>query len=345
VKYKTSQLPFELLYLALLTQDGVKPLSRWEGCFGNEEIDMLRTMGLRIRIVTRRTLLKTENKELIFSKKNRLLGKYRKIFDGKSLSIPPSLVRLEGAFFGYPECCVEEFIKNPYATNTVTPTDQRILFHQACRDCEKTPLFLPSYRSAHNRTNDILAGLEPLPLATISPCRFRRPATRGLLTAASLVILASGCHSPSGTSNNGMVDPDVHWLPVEEDGDNDGLNDTLEHYFEHVEPCRIDTDGNGIPDGRQLAQEMHFQVVNLGTEEIDTGPFRRDFYAYGMICCPACGEMVNMGYCEVVNFRRGLCITIPYLALHYIAHGSFIYEQNAREDRISPVELSRALEW
>jgi len=47
--------------------------------------------------------------------------------------------------------------------------------------------------------------------------------------------------------------------------------------------------------------------------------------AYGFYNCPICGEAVNMGYVTVHNPMHVLEIDIPYMALHFMEHGSFSY--------------------
>ena len=56
----------------------------------------------------------------------------------------------EGFLFGYPPCCVNEYIRHPYTQNGFTTEQQKILFHWACKNCEVTPFILPVYQNTHN---------------------------------------------------------------------------------------------------------------------------------------------------------------------------------------------------
>jgi len=44
---------FELAYLAMLTREGLKPLSRWEKPLGERDLDALQQMGLQTRLLRR----------------------------------------------------------------------------------------------------------------------------------------------------------------------------------------------------------------------------------------------------------------------------------------------------
>ena len=62
-----SSLPFELAYLALLTRQGIKRLSRWEHGLSAEETDLLRQAGLIVEPLERRTLFGKSVAQTVFS--------------------------------------------------------------------------------------------------------------------------------------------------------------------------------------------------------------------------------------------------------------------------------------
>ena len=62
-----SRLEFQLAYLVMLTRRGLKPLSRWEGCLDDEAVELIRSSGLVLDTVTRRTRLGRKSVETIFA--------------------------------------------------------------------------------------------------------------------------------------------------------------------------------------------------------------------------------------------------------------------------------------
>lgn len=149
------QIDFELAYLALLTYQGIKPLSRWEKPLENKELEVFEAMDLQIKQVTRTVKTGQEIKENIFSKSRSYLDLYSQRFENKPIEKSPDTQRFEGFLFGYPPCCIEKYILRPYAANNLDEKDQKILFHWACGDCQITPFLLFSYR----KTLEILENL------------------------------------------------------------------------------------------------------------------------------------------------------------------------------------------
>lgn len=140
---------FELAYLALLTCEGIKPLSRWEKHLDDSGLETLREMGLFTKQVRRTTGTGNEVVEIIFSRTPAYIQLYERRFDGRPIDKSAETQLFEGFLFGYPPCCVNQFIKHPYAPNGLNPQEQEILFHWACKDCIITPLLIRSYGSAH----------------------------------------------------------------------------------------------------------------------------------------------------------------------------------------------------
>jgi len=60
-------LEFELAYLALLTRDGLKPLSRWEKPFDRSAEEALHALDLKTRVVKRTVRTGQRTRELLSS--------------------------------------------------------------------------------------------------------------------------------------------------------------------------------------------------------------------------------------------------------------------------------------
>jgi hypothetical protein len=139
------KLGFDLAYLSLLTKAGLKPLSRWEKEFGPETEELLHDLGLKTRTVWRTVRSGKRIRELLFSNSRHCLELYASRFDGTPVDRSPMNRRIEGLLFGYPSCCVENYIAKGYAKNSLRRSEQSILFHWACPNCAITPLLLPYY--------------------------------------------------------------------------------------------------------------------------------------------------------------------------------------------------------
>lgn len=138
---------FELAYLALLAREGLKPMSRWERPPTGHERDLLARMGL-VTSEARRTV-KTGRQvvETLFALSPGYLGAYERRFADRPIDKSPETIRLEGFLFGYPPCCVERYLEQPYAPNDQPDEVRTLLFHWPCRDCRITPLLLPAYQA------------------------------------------------------------------------------------------------------------------------------------------------------------------------------------------------------
>ncbi len=140
------QIDFELAYLALLTREGLKPLSRWEKPLDNEEINSLEKMNLLTKRITRLVQSGNEADEIIFSRNQVYIDLYAKRFENTNIDKSPETQRFEGFLFGYPPCCIEKYILKPYAANNLDEKDRNILFHWACNNCTITQFLLNSYK-------------------------------------------------------------------------------------------------------------------------------------------------------------------------------------------------------
>jgi hypothetical protein len=147
----------ELAYLALLTARSVKPLSRWEKNLPAAAETALISLGLQVRSIPRR-VEQGRITEVVFSRSVELTECYTSGFSNQPVRKTPDVARVEGSLFGYPGCCVEAFVDEPYRPNGLPESDQRILFHWACPNCAVTPLILPHYRWAHGVIEELSPG-------------------------------------------------------------------------------------------------------------------------------------------------------------------------------------------
>ena len=158
------EIDFELAYLALLTYEGLKPLSRWEKPLDQNSIELLSRMdmvtkqirrkvktGLPPRLSSRDEAAGDEVIETIFSRPPAYIELYEQRFANTPVDKSAETQRIEGFLFGYPPCCVEQYIIKPYAPNNLTDSQQKILFHWACNNCTITPLLLPAYEKIYNQ--------------------------------------------------------------------------------------------------------------------------------------------------------------------------------------------------
>jgi len=148
------EIDFELAYLALLTCEGLKPLSRWEKPLDNHGLKLLQRMGLLTKQILRTVETGKEIVETIFSRLPGYIQLYEQRFANTPINKSAQTQRFEGFLFGYPACCVDQYIRQPYAANGLPADQQEILFHWACKDCKITPVLLPAYKSVYNSLID-----------------------------------------------------------------------------------------------------------------------------------------------------------------------------------------------
>jgi len=144
------EIDFELAYLALLTCQGLKPLSRWEKPLDDKGLGLLQQLGLLTRQIHRTVKTGREVIETIFSMGAGYIEVYERRFGDTPIDKSAATVRFEGFLFGFPPCCVDEYIQHPYVKNSLDSEQQKILFHWACKDCKITPMLLPAYESVYN---------------------------------------------------------------------------------------------------------------------------------------------------------------------------------------------------
>jgi hypothetical protein len=144
------EIDFELAYLAILTHEGLKPMSRWEKTLAEGDLELLRQIGLLTKQIDRTVKTGKEVIETIFSRAPIYMQLYEQAFGNTPIDKSARTQLFEGFLFGYPSCCVNQYIRKPYAPNNLAEQQQKILFHWACRDCKITPLLLPAYKMIHD---------------------------------------------------------------------------------------------------------------------------------------------------------------------------------------------------
>lgn len=332
------RLDFELAYLASLTRAGLKPLSRWEREFSPSVREALEALGLRTRVLTRSVRSGKRVQELLFSSSEDLLTAYARRFNQQPIDPVPANTRWEGLMFGYPACCVESFIAQGYAPNQLRRHDQRLLFHWACPHCRITPLLLPAYRRAFRECRQARRGRVSHALRSLAPGPI---AARLSLLAALAAGLSLGTGSGLAQTRNA---PDPHWLPLPawEDPDADLLT-TAEETVLGRNPAEPDENGNGHPDGADLAWALALAMDGLPTQPAPDQPYVQHFMANGLEYCQICGAVTNMGFMQITNPLENQSVAVPYVAQHFLQHGSFQYAGTEHSGRLSPPLLQTVL--
>jgi len=329
---RLKSIEFDLLYLALLTKRQVKPLSRWEKKFGPGEIKALKSLGLKSRSIERRLESGRRIEELVFSKSDEPIEAYADAFERRRVDNSFDTALLEGKLFGYPECCVKSFATHGYLPNELASQDQEILFYWACPNCKVTPGLLPRYRSVHEEAKRLQLEYHTKKVS--------RRQIAGLVTCVGLAscFLLTGC---GHKSTNPKLEPDVHWIALEKDADQDYLKDEWEGHF-RLNPSKRDTDRDGVPDGPQLAKSM-WDTIQNSPDSLDWVEVKSR-HMYGLYTCSKCGKTVNMGYVEITNLQTNASICVDILALHFMEHGSFAYEaKEGITGVVNPIELDSVL--
>ncbi|MCK4330584.1 T9SS type A sorting domain-containing protein [candidate division WOR-3 bacterium] len=325
MKNPLSKLDFQLAYLALLTKQQVKPLSRWEKGIpiNSRDSNILKRYGLKVENVERKLLNGKYTFETIFGTKSRYLDSYLKSFENKPIATKKSDRVKQGFLFGYPYCCVKNFVENGYTKNPYIGREQKLLFHWICPDCRNTPSLIPYYQKIHNECEYIFteASSTHLNNPITGLCRKSLPIATSFLIALGVPLIV-----------NSQLHADEHWLTVQDDIDNDFLSYREEVLLGtqcfHLYPTSADS----------IAKSYKTIIDYLPREESDTTCYACDNYTYGHYTCPICGETANMGYVDVYNPLRNFVIQVPYMAMHFMEHGSFSYIIEGDSSRVD-IEL------
>jgi hypothetical protein len=306
LKKKSRIREFEFQYLTELTARGIKPLSRWEGPLSERSRALVRARGLGVESGPRRTDSGRRVEETVFSASSRYTGLYSRRFANTPIRGNTADRKLEGFLFGYPSCCVSEFVRRPYSPNSLDRNTQSIVFHWACEGCRSTADLIPYYRSSHRIVSEQLGGFDPQKASEAS-------VRRSLNLALAGIALSGGLLSAKTPADS------THFIALPGDVNSNALS--------YAEEIRLGTFDRGFDLGDCHAWAALFKstVDSLpDTVEADRA-YRIDHAMRGIIPCPKCGAWVNMGYVTLVHPLRGLQMDLSYLALHFMENGYFSY--------------------
>ncbi len=90
------KIDFELAYLALLTREGLKPLSRWEKTLNDHELELLEKMGLLTKQIHRTVKTGKLVVETIFSVSAGYIQVYENSFGNTPIDKSAQTQRFEG---------------------------------------------------------------------------------------------------------------------------------------------------------------------------------------------------------------------------------------------------------
>jgi hypothetical protein len=306
---------FEFYYLVELTRRKIKPLSRWEKPLSERECHWLRGHGLHAEIIPRSTLSGRQVVETIFSKSSRYTDLYKNKFANMRINKSAESQRLEGFLFGYPSCCVRQFIHHPYFPNRLDRDVQSILFHWACNTCLSTPELIPYYQSTRQSVYEWYNREFPNGMHA----RTRR---RSFSKAIAALALSGGLLSAQTTPDS------AHYIPLKNDININGLS-----YAEEIYLGTYDR-GYSLSDCQTYARLFKTIIDSLPDTLQADRAYKIDHMMRGVIQCPICGLSINMGYVTVVNPLRRLQLDISYLGLHFMENGFFSYGSDADYQRV-----------
>ncbi|MDM7925996.1 MAG: FlgD immunoglobulin-like domain containing protein [bacterium] len=306
---------FEFRYLTELTARGVKPMSRWEGPLPDRSRKTLRGRGLSVETVTRRTESGRRVEETVFSASGRYTSLYIRRFGNTLIGGRAGDRKTEGFLFGYPSCCVSEFVRRPYKPNGLDRKTQSMLFHWACEECRSTAELIPYYRSCHDAVAGQMAGFDPSKALDVS-------ARRSLNLALAGIALSGGLLS-AGTSADS-----THFIPLPGDVNSNGLT-----YAEEIRLGVFDR-GFDLGDCHAWAALFKTRIDSLPDTVQTDRAYKTDHAMRGIIPCPKCGAWVNMGYVTLAHPLRGLEMDLSYMALHFMEHGYFSHGSDDAFDRV-----------
>lgn len=319
---------FELTYLSELTRKKIKPLSRWEKPLNNSQYQLLESMGFYIEKVPRKTLSGRKIHETVFSNSSRYVNLYSKKFSGSFINKAPKTQTIEGFLFGYPSCCCSEFIEHPYKPNSLSRYRQSLLFHWACPGCRVTPELLPYYQLCYENAVNLTKEFFPEDL-TIPGTTSKQSSTK-IQNVLAALLLSAGLLSAQSISDS------THYIPLPDDNNNNGLSYTEEFIL----------GGYGYDEVNICAKHAVFfkSIIDTLPTVVQTDrTYKTEYLLRGVVECPKCGELVNMGYITITNPRRNINMDIPILGLHFMHHGFFSYGDNDNYERISVDTLKQIL--
>ncbi|MBR9680775.1 MAG: hypothetical protein GOU98_03035 [Candidatus Altiarchaeota archaeon] len=139
---KLAKLDIKMAVLALLTAEGVKPMSRVDSFEGPEKVvsKIIEKLGLTVEI-------KTEGckSEILFGS-GRGLAKYK---DALKLKGGEKVYEM-GLAFGYPKCCSKYFSEFLTGLKNEKPDKLKPLEHFSCPNCRLSPSLQKKYQEAYD---------------------------------------------------------------------------------------------------------------------------------------------------------------------------------------------------
>ncbi len=170
----------------------------------------------------------------------------------------------------------------------------------------------------------------------------RRLATTAGTIAA--ITLSSACGAQAQVIHVPPLMPNPHLVPVRADRDGDLLS-VAEELALGYDPNCADQNVSGISDGQELALVCAALIHRLPEADPNTiDQLHKVSHAMrGLEWCDACGESVNMGSLDIVNPTLNLTISLPFIGLHHMEHGSFSYAGDLHAGRLDVPCLVRTL--
>jgi len=318
---------FEFYYLTELSHKKIKPLSRWEKLLDEKSLGWLKYKGFYTEIIPRKTILGKTVYETVFSNSSHYLDFYKKKFYNISLKKSEASQKLEGFLFGYPSCCINQFIRHPYHQNNLSKNQQRFLFHWACPNCRITPELVPYYEAVYNKTEEWFNYHFPDKCESNVFVHYQKK----IQSAAAAILLSAGLTYAQSNSND-----TTHYIPLQNDSNLNGLT-----YAEEIYLGAYD-DGTNMTC-HQFGLFYKMLINSLPTIVQTDQPYKEDHLMRGVIMCPKCGLYVNMGYVKIINPQRKLELDIPYLGLHFMEFGHFSYGSDSSFSRVDIEKMKKIL--
>lgn len=316
---------FEFFYLCELTVNRIKPLSRIEYPLDQKSNSWLKHKGLITEIIPRKTLNGKIIYETIFSISSRYIEFYQKSFYKTRLDIAGSSQKLEGFLFGYPSCCVNQFIKKPYARNSLSKIEQSYLFHWACKNCRVTPELIPYYLAIYKTTEEWFNHHIILNHSENTSKTFPKI----IQYAAAILLFTTRLTFAQNEKDT------THYFPISNDNNLNGLTYTEEIYLGAYD--------HGNYQSSHAYARFYKTIIDSLPAYQSGQTYKEDHLARGIITCPKCGLLVNMGFVKIVNPKRELQIDIPYIGLHFMECGHFSYGEDYNNQRINIDLLKKIL--
>ncbi|MBA7487064.1 hypothetical protein ES707_22626 [subsurface metagenome] len=110
-----------------------------------------------------------------------------------------------------------------------------------------------------------------------------------------------------------------------------------------------DQDNDLTPDGIEFAKQCAEVIEGLPEWDFQGDPptdeiYKACYFQYGLEQCDICGQIVNMGFWQVINPSLGLSIDVYDITCHYMSHGSFSFAATWHNGRIDVPLLLKILE-